>query len=72
MSNTITSDIVYQLINVGDPSLSPNGARVAFAKSSIDHESMETMSHVMMMDLASGVSSRFTNGDKDSGILEAR
>ena len=40
MSNTITSDIVYQLINVGDPSLSPDGVRVAFAKSSIDHESM--------------------------------
>ena len=67
MSNTITSDIVYQLINVGDPSLSPDGVRVAFAKSSIDHESMETVSHVMMMDVASGESSRFTNGDKDSG-----
>ncbi len=67
MSNTITSDIVYQLINVGDPSLSPDGARVAFAKSSIDRESMETVSHVMMMDVASGESSRFTSGDKDSG-----
>ncbi|MDP6716005.1 MAG: DPP IV N-terminal domain-containing protein, partial [SAR202 cluster bacterium] len=67
MSNSITSDIVYQLINVGDPSLSPDGARVAFAKSSIDRESMETHSHVMMMDVDSGEASRFTSGDKDSG-----
>jgi len=49
------------------PAWSPDGARVAFAKSSIDRESMETVSHVMMMDVASGESSRFTNGDKDSG-----
>ena len=67
MSNPITSDIVYQLINVADPSLSPDGARVAFAKSSIDRESMETRSHVMVMEVDTGETSRFTSGDKDSG-----
>ena len=46
MSNTITSDIVYQLINVGDPSLSPNGARVAFAKSSPFPEPSSAAEHV--------------------------
>jgi Tol biopolymer transport system component len=67
MSSSITSNIVYQLINVGDPSLSPDGARVAFVKSSIDRESMETVSHIMVTQVVSGESSRFTSGDKDTG-----
>lgn len=67
MSRPITSDIVYQLINVADPSLSPDGARVAFAKSSIDRESMQTRSHVIVMEVDTGETSRFTSGDKDSG-----
>lgn len=67
MSSPITSDIVYQLISVADPSMSPDGARVAFVKSRIDRESMETSSHLMMMDVETGETSRFTGGDKDSG-----
>jgi dipeptidyl aminopeptidase/acylaminoacyl peptidase len=67
MSSSITSDIVYQLINVGDPSLSPDGARVAFVKSSIDRKSMETVSHIMVTQVVSGESSRFTSEDKDTG-----
>lgn len=67
MSHAITSDIVYRLINVSDPSISPDGARVAFTRSWIDRESMETRFHVMVMETDTRETVRFTGGDQDSG-----
>ena len=66
MSNDFTSEIVYKLINVSNPTFGPDGTKVAFVKSRIDQETMETSSFVMVMDLDTREIHRFTRGAKDS------
>ncbi len=73
MSNPITPRSVYQLKSVGDSSLSPEGARLAYALSWIDPEKMESRSRIMMLGLtgdgdngAGREAAEFTQGLKDS------
>ncbi|MXY20773.1 MAG: S9 family peptidase [Dehalococcoidia bacterium] len=67
MPSPITPELVYELVSVASPSLSPDGGRLAFVRSQVDRESMETWSQIMVMDVASGESSPFTGGKSDSG-----
>ena len=67
MPSPISPDLVYKLVNVASPSLSADGSRMAFARSHVDAESMETRSQIMLMDMASGESAPFTSGKNDSG-----
>ena len=66
MPSTITPELVYELVSVGSPSLSPDGGRLAFVRSHVDRESMETRSRIMLMDPASGKSTPFTGGKSDT------
>ena len=66
MPAPITADLVYKLVSVGSPSLSPDGSRLAFVRSHVDRESMKTQSQIMVMDLASREAAPFTNGESDS------
>ncbi len=66
MPNPITPKLVYELVGVGSPSLSPDGSTLVFARTRVDTESMETVSRLFVMDIESGDASRFTRGDKDS------
>ena len=66
MPSTITPELVYELVSVGSPSLSPDGGRLAFVRSQVDRESMETRSQIVVMDLASGESASFTGGKSDT------
>ena len=66
MPSSISSDLVYKLVNIASPSLSPDGSRLAFVRSHVDSDSMETRSQIMVMDMASGESAPFTSGESDS------
>jgi dipeptidyl aminopeptidase/acylaminoacyl peptidase len=66
MPSPITPELVYELVSVGSPSLSPDGGRLAFVRSQVDRESMETRSRIMVMDVASGESAPFTGGKSDT------
>ncbi len=66
MPSPITADLVYELVSVASPSLSPDGSRLAFVRSQIDRESTENRSQILVMDVASGETSSFTSGTSDS------
>ena len=51
MNDPIKPDHVRHLKSVGDPCLSPNGARLAYTLSWVNNETLESQSRVMMMDL---------------------
>ena len=66
MPSPISADLVYKLVSVGSPSLSPDGSRLAFVRSQVDRESMKTRSQIMVMDLSSRETAPFTSGNSDS------
>ena len=66
MPSPITADLVYRLVSVGAPSLSPDGSRLAFVRSQVDRERMETSSHIFVMEVDSVDTRRFTSGDRDT------
>lgn len=65
MTNSITPDFVYKLVNVADPSLSSDGSRLTFVRSHVDAETVQVQSQIMMMDLPAGRQAEFTTGPKD-------
>ena len=67
MPSPISPELALKLVSVASPSLSPDGSRLAFARSQVDSESMETRSRIMVMDMASGERAPFTGGENDSG-----
>ena len=66
MPSPISPDLVYKLVSVSSPSLSPDGSTLAFARSRVDSDSMETRSQIMVLDMASGEIAPFTGGKNDS------
>ena len=66
MPSPITPQLVYDLVNVGDPSISPDGTKVAYTRSKTDRETSENDSIIVMQDIESGAFSQFTSGPKDS------
>jgi dipeptidyl aminopeptidase/acylaminoacyl peptidase len=51
-----------QLRMVSDPQISPDGRRVAFVHTTIDHQANEYVSHLWLADCPSGDSAQFTAG----------
>ena len=66
MPEPIGPDLVYQLVSVSAPSLSPDGTRLAFARSQVDRETMEAPSRIMVMELPDGEPVPFTAGPHDT------
>ncbi len=69
MSNPIASDLVYRLKSVADPSLSPDGGKLAYALSWVERTETgdaKTRSRIMMADLAAGREREFTQGSSDT------
>ena len=66
MPQPITPQLVRQLKTVADPSLSPDGSRLAYTLSWVDHQELQTRSRIMMLDLESGPAVEFTQGSRDS------
>ena len=66
MPRPISPDVVYHLVTVAEPCIAPDGALVAFVRSSVDRKSMETRSQVMMMDLSQEDAAPFTQGPSDT------
>ena len=65
MTSPIMPDHIYRLTTVSEPSLSPDGTRLAFVRSRVDRETMESRSQVMMMALPRGKAVPFTGGPSD-------
>jgi dipeptidyl aminopeptidase/acylaminoacyl peptidase len=65
MPSPIAPDLVYELVSVSSPSLSPDGGRVAFARSKYDRERKEHRSQIMVAELPGGEPRPFTQGAKD-------
>ena len=66
MHSAITPELVYELVSVASPSVSPDGKRLAFVRSHVDRDSAETRSQIMMMDIQSNEVATFTGGKSDS------
>lgn len=66
MSKPITPEAVYELAGVAEPSVSPDGSHLAFVRSKVDREAMETRSQVMVMSLPDGEAFAFTQGKRDA------
>ncbi len=64
--NPITPDHIYQLVATLEPSLSPDGKLLVFARSQIDKGRMESISRIMMMSLPDGQADSFTQGESDT------
>ena len=65
MPKPIGPDLVYRLISVSSPCISPDGTRLAFVRSYIDQATMESRSQVMLVALPDGTPEEFTQGPKD-------
>ena len=66
MSTPIRPEVAHQLKSISDPSLSPDGSRVAYAMSWADPPEMDLRSRIMMLDVDRGISEEFTRGIRDS------
>ena len=66
MTSPIMPDHIYSLTGVSDPSLSPDGTRLAYTLSWVDQEQLDGRSRIMMLDLGSEHTHQFTQGTKDS------
>ena len=66
MTNPIGPDVAYRLQAISDPSISPGGARVAYALSWAEPTSLEARSRIMMQDFEGGKAEEFTQGERDT------
>ena len=66
MGSPILPDVVRHLKNVADPSISPEGSRLAFTLSWVEPVSLESRSRIMLLRLATGEITEFTQGTRDS------
>jgi dipeptidyl aminopeptidase/acylaminoacyl peptidase len=59
---------LFRLRMVSDPRISPDGRRIAFVHTTLDHEKDEYVSDIWMADAKTGASTQFTSGrGKDKG-----
>lgn len=66
MAKPITPDLVYDLVSVSSPSVSPDGSTVIFVKSQYDEKMKEFHSQVMVTGISNDNIRPFTQGNKDS------
>ena len=64
--NPIEPEHVYELVRVGEPSISPDGAWLAYSRAEIDRKSMKEQSQLMLAPLPDGAHRALTQGDSDS------
>ena len=62
----IEPDHVCELVKVGDPSVSPDGAWLAYSTSVIDRKSMKERSQVMLASIPDGGHRALTQGNSDT------
>jgi dipeptidyl aminopeptidase/acylaminoacyl peptidase len=62
----IDPDHVYELARVGEPSISPDGAWLAYSRTEIDRKSMKERSQLMLAALPDGEHRALTQGDSDT------
>ena len=66
MSSPIGPEVAHRLKSISDPSLSPDGSRVAYALSWAEPPEMNSRSRIMMLDVDQGTTVEFTQGNRDS------
>ena len=66
MPEKIGPDHIYDLISVTQPSVSPDGTRVAYASSRVDRKEMAAQTQIMLASLPGGEARTFTHGRADS------
>jgi dipeptidyl aminopeptidase/acylaminoacyl peptidase len=66
MPKPITPSIVYDLTSVAEPSLSPDGQKLAYVKSFVDGNTLKSQSNVFLLDVEEGAEFQFTSGTRDS------
>ncbi len=66
MPEPIAPDFFYDVTSVSSPSITSDGARVAFVKETVDRESATTATQIVVADVSSGELRDFTSGPKDS------
>jgi len=66
MTLPIGPEVALRLHTISDPSISPDGSRVAYSLSWAEQPSLEGRSRIMMQDLDGGKTEEFTQGDRDT------
>ena len=66
MSTPIGPEVAHRLKSISDPSLAPDGSRVAYGMSWVEPPEMDLRSRIMMLDVDRGISEEFTRGIRDS------
>ena len=64
--NPIEPEHVYELVKVGEPSLSPDGAWLAYSRAVIDRKSMKERSHLVLASIPDGEHRPLTQGSSDT------
>lgn len=66
MTSPHTPQMIRHLKTVAEPSLSPDGSKLAYTLGWVDPDLMESRSRIMVTDLVSGEEREFTRGPKDT------
>ena len=66
MAQPIPPEAVWHLVQVSDPSLSPDGALLACVRTRADREAQEARSEVWLLSLRDGGRRRLTRGPRDA------
>lgn len=67
MSNKpITPDVIYELVSISNPTLTPKGHLMVYSEGTVDSETLETKSRLTMMNLSRGSKTFITEGPKDN------
>ena len=66
MTLPIGPKVAHRLRTISDPSISPDGSRVAYALSWAEPVSLEARSRIMMLGLDGGKAEEFTQGERDT------
>ena len=66
MTLPIGPEVAHRLRTISDPSISPDGSRVAYALSWAEPVSLEARSRIMMLGLDGGKAEEFTRGERDT------
>ncbi|MBT2574840.1 S9 family peptidase [Bacillus sp. ISL-51] len=64
MKKLMTEEDIAALVSVTDPQYAPDGKRAAYVQTKVNQEQDSYSSAIMMYDLETGTSSRWTYGDK--------
>ena len=66
MTRPHTPQMIRLLKTVAEPSLSPDGSKLAYTRGWVDPDLMESRSRIVVTDLAGGEEGEFTQGPKDT------